>query len=48
MEDAVEVPEVGVMREQHLLGGDEGGVEDGERGELGRGAQQRGGGERQW
>src|SRR4051794_35986035 len=47
VKDAIEIPEVGVVRQQHLLGGDERGVEDGERGELGCGAQLRGGGERQ-
>jgi hypothetical protein len=34
VEGAVEVSEDGVIGEQHILSGDESGVEDGERGEL--------------
>src|SRR5829696_1763990 len=46
VKDAIEIAEIGVVGEQHLLGRDERGVEDGERRELGCGAQLRGGGKR--
>ena len=37
LEHGVEVAEGGVVCEQHLLGGEEGGVEEGERSEVGEG-----------
>jgi hypothetical protein len=46
VKDAIQLAEVGVVGEQRLLGGNERGVEDGERCELGRSPQLRRGGDR--
>ena len=45
VKDTVELSEAGVVSKERLFGGDERGVEDGERGEFGCGAQLRGGGD---